>query len=152
MLNAGETTVPAEDTGELEDLTPEVGITSTPVIDINSEIIYVCAKTKEGIGKYHYRLHAIKITSGAEPINAVEITGRNFISLFHLQRPALLLNNGTVYLAFGSHGDRNTYQGWIMGYDAATLSQKFMWPSSKFQGAIWQSGNGVASDSSGNIY
>jgi len=154
MLAAGETTVPAADTGETEDLTPEIGITSTPVIDINSGIIYVCAKSKDSSANYHHRLHAINITSGAEPINPVEISASNFVPLFHLQRPALLLNNGTVYLAFGSHGDHNTYQGWIMGYDPATLSQKFVWSSTSpnNQGSIWQAGNGVASDSSGNIY
>jgi len=153
LLAAGETTVPAADTLEME-LMPEIGITSTPVIDVNSGIIYVCAKTKDSSANYHHRLHAIDITSGAEPIKPVEITARNFVPLFHLQRPALLLNNGTVYLAFGSHGDYNTYQGWIMGYDPASLSQKFVWSSTspRNQGAIWQSGNGVASDSSGNIY
>jgi len=153
LLAAGETTVPAADTLEME-LMPEIGITSTPVIDVNSGIIYVCAKTKDSSANYHHRLHAIDITSGAEPIKPVEITARNFVPLFHLQRPALLLNNGTVYLAFGSHGDYNIYQGWIMGYDPASLSQKFVWSSTspRNQGAIWQSGNGVASDSSGNIY
>ena len=154
MLAAGETTVPAADTLEMVDLTPEIGITSTPVIDIDSGIIYVCAKTKDSSANYHHRLHAINISSGAEPINPVEITAMNFVPLFHLQRPALLLNNGTVYLAFGSHGDQNTYQGWIMGYDPASLSQKFVWSSTRpgNQGSIWQSGNGIASDSSGNIY
>jgi len=156
MLAAGETTVPTADTLEMKDLTPEIGITSTPVIDINSGIIYVCAKSKDSNAHYHHRLHAINITSGAEPINPVEITAPTFVPLFHLQRPALLLNNGTVYLAFGSHGDKRTYRGWIMGYDSATLSQKFVWsstsPNSNNRGSIWQSGNGVASDSSGNIY
>jgi hypothetical protein len=154
MLAAGETTVPAADTRELEDLTPEIGITSTPVIDIKSGIIYVCAKTKDSSANYHHRLHAINITSGAEPIDPVEITASSFVPLFHLQRPALLLNNGTVYVAFGSHGDYNTYRGWIMAYDSATVSQKFVWSSTgpDNRGSIWQSGNGVASDSSGNIY
>ena len=86
----------------------------------------------------------------------MEITAPNFVSLFHLQRPALLLNNGTVYVAFGSHGDLNSYQGWLMGYDAATLTQKFAWsstdPTGNNQGAIWQSGGGPAADSSGNVY
>jgi hypothetical protein len=157
MLAAGETTVPPADTGETANVTPEIGITSTPVIDINSGIIYVCAYSKDSSASYHYRLHALNIVSGAESINPVEVTASNFVPLFHLQRPALLLNNGTVYLAFGSHGDRNTYQGWIMGYDSAMLTQKFVWSSTdplngNNQGSIWQAGNGVAADSAGNIY
>ena len=62
-----------------------------------------------------------------------------------------------MYVAFGSHGDHGTYQGWLMGYDPATLAQKFVWSSTdptsgNNQGAIWQSGGGPAADSSGNIY
>jgi hypothetical protein len=79
------------------------------------------------------------------------------VPLTHLQRPALLLSGGTVYVAFGSHGDHNTYQGWLMGYDAATLAQRFVWSttdatSGNHQGAIWQSGGGPSADASGNIF
>jgi hypothetical protein len=102
-------------------------------------------------------LHALSLASGAEPVGAVEVTASHFVLLNHLQRPALLPSNGTVYVAFGSHGDFNTYRGWLMGYDAATLAQKLVWSSTDAasgnnQGAIWQSGNGVASDSSGDVY
>jgi hypothetical protein len=156
MLAAGETTVPAADTQDLDDLVPEYGITSTPVIDINSLTIYVCAKSKDSSGQYHHRLHALDLTSGAEPVNPVEVTANNFVPLYQHQRPALLLDNGTVYVAVGSNGDTGPYQGWLMAYDAATLVQKFVWfstdPTQDNQGAIWQAGDGVAADSSGNIY
>lgn len=155
MLNPGETTVPPADTGEVNDVTPEIGITSTPVIDISSGIIYVCAKSKSASG-YIHRLHALTLASGTDAINPVDIAAASFVPLPHLQRPALLLNGGTVYVGFGSHGDHGTYQGWLMGYDAATLTQKFVWsttdPSGNNQGAIWQSGAGPAADSSGNVY
>ncbi len=157
VLGAAETTVPPADTGEVSDLTPEIGITSTPVIDIQSGIIYVCAKSRTGGGGYVHRLHALELKSGADATSPVEMTAPNFVPLLHLQRPALLLNGGTLYVAFGSHGDHNTYQGWLMGYDPATLSQKFVWSSTdptsgNKQGAIWQSGGGPAADSSGNVY
>jgi hypothetical protein len=92
-----------------------------------------------------------------DAITPVEITAPNFVPLTHLQRPALLLSSDTVYVAFGSHGDHNTYQGWLMGYDAATLNQQFVWSSTdptsgNNQGAIWQSGGGPSADSSGNIF
>ena len=82
---------------------------------------------------------------------------RNFVPLTHLQRAALTLNNGTLYVAFGSHGDHNVYQGWVMGYDASNLTQKFVWSttdptSGNNEGAIWQSGGGIAVDSSDDLY
>jgi hypothetical protein len=156
MLAPGETTVPFADTGELDDLTPEIGITSTPAIDVDAGLIYVCAKSKD-VNVYFHRLHALTLASGAEPVGPVLITAPNFVPLFHLQRPALMLNNGTVYVAFGSHGDNNTYQGWLMGYNATTLAQEFVWSSTdptsgNNEGAIWQSGGGPAFDDAGNVY
>jgi hypothetical protein len=156
LLQAAETTVPPADTAELNDLTPEIGITSTPVIDVQAGIIFVCAKSKN-TSSYFHRLHALTLASGADAMTPVEITAPNFVPLTHLQRPALLLSSGTVYVAFGSHGDHNTYQGWLMGYDAATLTQSFVWSttdatSGNHQGAIWQSGGGPSADASGNIF
>jgi chitodextrinase len=165
MLMVGERTVLAAETNELNDLTPEIGVTSTPVIDskTNPMTMYVCAKSKDSVGGYHHRLHALNLVTGAEKTGSpVDITAANFDVLFHLQRPALLLNGGTLYIAFGSHGDNNVYQGWLMGYDPATLAQKFAFATadptnsgpagSGNQAAIWQSGGGPAADSNGNVY
>jgi IPT/TIG domain len=166
FLSPGPSTVPAADTGELNDLVPEIGITSTPVIDPSTNTIYVVPKTKETVGPgcstnnpcYVHRLHALDITTGAEKLGGpVVLTAPNFVSLYHLQRPALLLSNGTVYIGFGSHGDNNTYQGWLMAYNAATLTQQWVWHSTdptsgNNEGAIWGSGNGPAADANGNIY
>jgi chitodextrinase len=165
VLMAGETTVPAADTNETGDLTPEIGVTSTPVIDTTSNpmTIYICAKSKDSVGGYHHRLHALNLVTGVEKAGSpVDITAPNFDVLFHLQRPALLLNGGTLYVAFGSHGDNNIYQGWLMGYNATTLAQTFVFATadptnsgpggSGNQAAIWQSGGGPAVDSSGNVY
>ena len=156
MLGPGETTVPFADTAELNDLTPEIGITSTPVIDVDAGLIYVCAKSKD-VSVYFHRLHALSLASGAEPVGPVLITANNFVPLFHLQRPALLLNHGILYVAFGSHGDHNTYQGWLMGYNPTTLAQQFVWSttdptSGNNEGAIWQAGGGPATDLAGNVY
>ena len=163
MLQAGESTVPAADTGELNDLVPEIGVTSTPVIDLSTGTIYVCAKAKDAAANYHHRLYALSLTDGSLKFGSpVEITAPNFVPLFHLQRPALLLDSGTLYIAFGSHGDQNIYQGWLFAYDAGTLAQKFALAMTDptaagpgghgNQGSIWQSGNGPAVDASGNIY
>jgi hypothetical protein len=171
FLSSGVTTVPAADTGAgtPSDLTPEIGITSTPVIDPSSNTLYVEAKTKETVGSgcstghpcYIHRLHALDATTGMErPGSPVVLTAPNFVSLYQLQRPALLLANGTIYIGFGSHGDFNVWQGWLMAYNASTLAQEWVWHSTDptvtsgngNMGAIWGAGNGPALDSSGNIY
>jgi hypothetical protein len=87
----------------------------------------------------------------------VVITATNFVPQKHLQRPALLLANNTLYLAFGSHGDQCNYQGWVMGYNPSTLAQTFaksLTDSSTGcnQGAVWLSGAGPSADASGNVY
>jgi hypothetical protein len=148
------------------DVYPEIGITSTPVIDPATKTIYVVAKTKETVGTgcsagspcYISRLHALDITTGAEKFGGpVVIAAPNFNSRQHFNRPALLLVNSTVYIGFGAHGDGCPWYGWIFGYDPATLAQKFVWstsdPTSGCNGAsIWDGGAGPAADASGNIY
>ncbi len=161
--------VPAAEvyTTKWTDMRVEIGITSTPVIDPSTNTIFVEAKTKEH-GTYVQRLHALDITTGAEkPGSPVEIkasvpgTGMAsaggqiaFDPVKQLQRPALLLANGTVYLAFGSHADSPPFHGWILGYDAKTLAQTcvFNLTPNGDEGAIWQAGMGMASDPYGNIY
>jgi hypothetical protein len=165
FLGTGVTTMPSGDTSTT-DLIPEIGITSTPVIDPATNTMYVEAKTKETVGSgcssnnpcYIHRLHALDITSGSEKFGGpVVISGANFNSRQHFNRPALLLNSGTIYISFGSHGDNCPWQGWMFGYDPATLAQKFMWattdPTSTCAGgAIWGGGAGPAVDASGNVY
>src|ERR1700730_11470111 len=120
----------------LHDLFPEVGMTGTPVIDLPSGTLYVVALTRE-LGAYHHRLHALDITSGRErfagPIDIGgsvpgsgdgSVEGRvSFNSLEHLQRPALLLSNGVVYVAFASYADNHPSHGWVFAYGATTLNQ-----------------------------
>ena len=161
------TTVPASDTGETGDIAPEIGITSTPVIDQSTATLYVVAKTKEG-SNYVQRLHALDISTGAERSGSPVVlqatvpgTGAgssggqlSFNSLRENQRPGLLLSNGVIYIAFASHGDQLPYHGWVLGYNATTLQQVMAYCDSPngSQGGIWQSGIGLASDISGNVY
>src|SRR5262249_54457223 len=115
---------------------------------------------KEAGPTYPYRLHALDLRTGAEkPGSPVTISASSgsvtFDPLTHLQRPGLLLLNGTLYIAFGSHGDRSTWQGWVLGYDAATLAPKGVYltaPSGSAGNAIWQSGAAPAADSRGGVY
>ena len=176
----GVTTVPSQDLYDAGgfDINPEVGITSTPVIDPASGTLYVTAKTKELQNtsctancaySYFYRLHALDITTGAEKFGGPVTISANvpgakaydqvngmvsFSPRLNLQRPGLLLLNGMVYLGFGSHGDRDYYHGWLMAYDAATLRQVavFNVTPNGDRGAIWQSGGGIAADADGYVY
>jgi hypothetical protein len=179
---AGVTSVPSADvytSGGSPDMTPEIGITSTPVIDPVAGILYVTAKTREPLGSttctsngsydYCYRLHALNITTGAEMLGGPTVINGSvagdswldsvngvvtFGALHSLQRPGLLLLNGTLYLGFGSHGDIDPYHGWVMAYDATSLQQTaiFCDTPSGTEGAIWQSGGGLSADSNGYIY
>ncbi len=169
---AGITSVPACDTGECGDISPEIGITGTPVIDPATSTLYVVAKTKEvsgGTTSYPHRLHALDLATGAEKLGGpvlleaqVDGTGDGtdgqghvpFISLRENQRMALALGNGTVYVAFASHGDVQPYHGWVLGYDASTLAQVAVYndtPDACCAG-IWQSGWGPGIDANGNVY
>jgi hypothetical protein len=149
----------------------DIGIMGTPVIDQATGTLFVSAKTMTGTGKtaiFAHTMHALDITTGLEkfgsPVQvAASFTAPNgdlvtFNSLSHFQRPALLLSNGVVYAAFGSNGCDNNAHGWLFAFDAGeksgTLQQLGFFNSSPDTGfaSIWQSGNGPAADSSGNIY
>jgi hypothetical protein len=168
FLKGGVTTVPCADIGGCGDIAVEVGITSTPVIDQSTGTLYVVAKTKEGVNTYVQRLHALDITTGAEKFGGpVVIQGSvpgagdgssggtvAFNPLLENQRPALLLSNGIVYIAWGSHNDVVPWHGWVFGYNATTLQQTLVYNDTPNGGGagIWLSGGGLAADSSGNIY
>jgi hypothetical protein len=153
--------------GECGDIPTEIGITGTPVIDQSSGTLYVVAKTKES-NKYVQRLHALDITTGAEKFGGpvvlqASVPGSGsgssggsvaFDPLRENQRPGLLLNNGVVYISFGSHGDQVPWHGWVLGYNATTLQQVMAYnvtPNGN-GGGIWQGGGALATDAAGNIY
>jgi hypothetical protein len=141
----------------------EVGVVATPVIDSATGTIYVVAKTYEN-GNSVFRLHALDVTTGSEKFGgAVQITATytlngktdTFKPLAQTNRPALLLTNGHVYLAFGSNGC-NDYgdQGWVISYNASTLAQEgaFNTEPGNILASIWMKGGGLSADSASNIY
>ena len=172
FLNSGSgiATVPAGDAA-CPFIAPEIGITPTPAIDLQTGTLYVLARTKEGSGasssgRYVQKLHALAITTGAEkfggPIEIkASVKGRGaahaevaFDPLRELSRAGLLLVNGQVYLTWGSSCDVSPYHGWVMAYDARTLAQTAVLNTSPDaeQSGIWQSDNGPAADEEGNVY
>ena len=148
-------------------ITPNVGITGTPVIDGSSGTLYVVAVSQVN-GVHRHQLHALDITTGNEkfggPVDikaSVPGTGAGsnngqvtFDATLELQRSALTLVNGVVYIAWASYQDFGNYHGWVMGYDASTLKQVRVWNATPdgSKGGIWMSGAPLTADSSGNLY
>lgn len=167
MLKSGETTSDNRGCGQV---TPEIGVTSTPVIDRSrgpNGVVYVIAMSKNG-STYHQRMHALDLALGTElfagPIDIQATypgTGDNsngtnviFDPGQYKERIGLLEINGIIYTAWASHCDIRPYTGWIMAYDASTLAQTAVLnitPNGS-EGAMWNSGAGFAADRPGNIY
>ena len=166
LLATGET---LSDTHGCGQVTPEIGITATPVIARSAGahgILYVVAMSKDASSNYHQRLHALDLLNGAELLNGpTEVTAdyptasggtTTFNPGQYEERAALLLLHGTVYTSWTSHCDEAPYFGWIVAFSGSTLSRTAVLnvaPNSGGVGpAIWMSGGGPAADSAGNIY
>jgi fibronectin type 3 domain-containing protein len=187
------TTVPSADT-KSTDISPEIGITSTPVIDGSTGMLYVEAKTKQtapapagSTVTTHYvqtlfeidtktgnvvASHVIGDTTFADGAGydyvsgpyvvgkgdgAITVSGQSrvyFNALRALQRSALTLDNGSVYLAFASHGDNRPYVGWILGFSESNLTPTAVFsnePNGQ-EGGVWQGGGEIAIDPQGFMY
>jgi hypothetical protein len=164
-LGSGETT---SDTRGCSQVSPEIGITATPVIDRTRNAIYVVAMSKNASGSYFQRLHALNLSTGAELFSGPqEITatypgtgdnssGANVIfdPKQYKERPGLLQINGTIYTTWSSHCDIRPYTSWVMAFSADTLAQTSvlnLTPNGN-DGGIWMSGAGPAADTSGNLF
>jgi hypothetical protein len=154
-------------------VTPEIGITSTPVIDRTRGphgAIYVIAMSKDGSGNYFQRLHALDLATGGElfggpvtigatyPGSGANSSGGNvvFDAKQYKERPGLLQIGGTIYTTWSSHCDISPYTSWVMGFDANTLalaqSNILNLVPNGNDGGIWMAGTAPAADSSGNIF
>lgn len=150
---------------------PEVGITSTPVIDYSSGTLYVLARTLEGSGptrRFVQCLHALAVTTGVEKFGGpvvIQATSRGrgagsssgqvrFDPLRENPRAALLLAAGTVYLTWASSCDVGSYHGWMMAYDSHSLKQLAAFDATPDadDGGFWAGDTGPAADNEGNVY
>jgi hypothetical protein len=165
LLGAGES--PSDNRG-CGQITPEIGVTSTPVIDRSvgsNGAIFLVAMSKDGSGNYYQRLHALDVTSGVELLNGPVTINPTYSSSAggqktfspgqYAERAALLLENHTIYTSWTSHCDAQPYSGWIVGFSESTLAQTTVLnvaADSDGGPSIWMSGGGLAADSSGSIY
>jgi hypothetical protein len=164
--------VPSDDRG-CGQVTPEIGITATPVIDRTRGphgAIYVVAMSKDGSGNYFQRLHALDLATGGElfggpvtiqatyPGSGANSSGGNvvFDAKQYKERPGLLQIGGIIYTTWSSHCDISPYTSWVMGFDAGTLalaqSNILNLVPNGNDGGIWMAGSAPAADSSGNIF
>ena len=162
LLKSGETPL----TGA--SVLPNQGVTSTPVIDSTSNTIYVVSAQKSG-GVSSYRLNALDITTGAQKFggpmtiqastpgtNSTNVNGVVSLPGGCVQRAALLLANGNVYIGFGS-----CHSGWLLSYNATTLARNGLFNMSPNlngegtyggAGGVWMGSGGPIADGAGNIY
>ena len=153
LIPAGGSTVPSSALA-CSDIAPEVGITSTPVIDTGTHTIYVVTKAKVN-GIYVQHLHAIDVVTHAEKFGGPRlIQASGFDAFRENNRPGLVLENGHVIIAWASLCDVTPYHGWIISYKASTLAREAVYNSTPNggEGGVWQSGAAGAVDSNGNIY
>jgi len=166
LLPSGET--PSDDRG-CGQVTPTIGVTSTPVIDRSAGahgVIYLVAMSIDAAQTYHQRLHALDVTTGAEQFNGpMEIAAtypasggglNTFAAGAYEERAGLLLLNGVIYTTWTSHCDASPYTGWVIGYNSSTLAQTTVLNlaanSAGGGPSIWMAGGGPAADSAGNVY
>jgi len=163
LLGSGET--PSDNRG-CGQVTPEIGATATPVIDLQigpHGTMYAIAMSKDASANYHQRLHALDITTGGEQFSGpVEIQAtypgsgveNTFLPKQHKERAGLLIANGLVYTAWSSHCDFFPYTAWVISYSETTLARVNvlnLTPNGN-DGAMWAAGAGPAADASGNVY
>jgi hypothetical protein len=143
------------------DISPSAGITGTPVIDMGKSALYAVAAAQDiATGSmYSHWLYAIDLATGQKQIQPAEVATSSgqtpaFSSSVENQRPALLLDNGILYVAFGSYEAPGDYRGWMFGYDSSSMQQTgvFDVTPDALQGGIGQSGGGPSADSNGNIF
>ena len=154
------------------DLRPEIGITSTPVIDVPSATLYTLAIMKyydrhNNSTTFHQFLHAIDLTTGRDKVLRHEVSATapgngtgsvsgilTFDPLIEGQRGGLLLVNGEVYVGWASYCDNGNYHGWLMSFDKTTLAAHdvFVDTPNGYEGGFWASGAGPAADRRGAIF
>jgi FtsP/CotA-like multicopper oxidase with cupredoxin domain len=154
------------------DVSPDMGIIGTPVIDRAMDRLFVVVATMEN-GIPNMRLHAVSLRTGADVVPPMSITGTETLAtggiasvspLGNMNRAALLEANGNIYVALGSHCDANLgstdIHGWVLAYNAANLQETGSIVdltngsdgTGLFLGSPWMAGYGPAADAAGNIY
>jgi hypothetical protein len=134
-----------------------MGITGTPIVDLDSRALFLDAMTTPdgGTTKQHF-IFSLNVDTGdinpGWPVD-VEATatynGINFTAEVQQQRPALGVVGNILYVGYGSMRDCSLWHGWLVGIPIDNPSSVTAWAAATTAGthggAIWGVG-GVASD------
>jgi len=159
LLQSGETPI----SGPIQ---PYEGVTSTPVIDTATNTLYVVSVQKPS-GTAYFRLSALDIATGAitnttvvsatvPGTNSDSSGGQTSLTTSCIQRAALMVAYGNVYMGFGG-----CHSGWLLAYSESSLAQVGVFNMSPNDngegeyasaGGVWMGGGGPVSDGNGNIF
>jgi hypothetical protein len=163
LLGTGEMPVPDTDEQDgsgnvCHDVGPEIGITSTPVVDPQTGTLYVVAKTQEPDQSFAYTIYALDVSTGLTKSNIApptRIAAPQFDALKGNQRAGLALVNGILLVGFASYCDFSPYHGWLFGFDTTSNLRQVVpfntTPGSLYAG-IWNSGASPAIDADGSVF
>jgi outer membrane protein assembly factor BamB len=136
------------------DITPVVGVTSTPVIDPARKEVFVVAFESSPEGVAHH-LVGLDLQTGKTILDQV-VDPPGSIPITQLQRPGLALDEGRVVIGFGGNdGDCGEYHGWVVSAPEAGGTDKYFeldTASGERQGAVWLGGASPVVDASGNVW
>jgi len=144
-------------------IVPTVGVTGTPVADLGASLLYVvsAAQITALNPTYDHHLYALDLATGSivQSSGFFYFLAGQFDSAVQLQRSALLLDDGSVYVAFGSNGAPGDYHGWLFKLDAPSLQSPEYFSTTPLPvsnsiggGGIWQSGGGPSADKNHNVF
>ena len=145
-----------------EGISPEIGITGTPVIDRAQNALYVVSMVHVSGAGNEFWIHALDLATGAEKFGGPKrinptVSGTGYGSTNGVvpiedgcyQRPGLALGSGNVYVSFG-----HCSHGWVAAFNETSLAQTAVYntsPNGK-GAAIWMGGGAPAMDANGNLY
>jgi hypothetical protein len=126
---------------------PAAGILSTPAAYVQDNVVYVVGGCQTVSGSIHWYLHGLSLADGTDKFTPIDIGSGvyapassgaagvspsgcttncvvQFQAQYQLQRPALLLDNGNIWIGFGVGNGSETsfsypYHGWLMAYPAS---------------------------------
>jgi outer membrane protein assembly factor BamB len=138
------------------DIVPNVGITSTPVIDPATNAIYAVADTWDGTNpsSIQHVMVGLSLADGS-PVMSRVVDPPGSVPADQLQRASLALDGNEVVIGYGGNdSDCGTYHGWLVAsaVDGTGALLSHAADPNTLGGAIWGSGNGPAVDPEGNIY
>jgi outer membrane protein assembly factor BamB len=145
------------------DISPNIGITSTPVIDPASGRLYAVGAVSDGMhaATVRHELFAVDLATG-NPVTGFPVAvdpayPSGGAPIYQLQRTALGLDGGRVLIGYGGNdGDCPTYWGWLVSApgDGTSGLTSFQVDHNQghTEGAIWAAGDGPTIDAAGNVY